>query len=254
MIGRGYLSNEKLLRNLKINSYVLFHSTGRRVKTKEECKLQFSNEERNPPKCNYRHFSPMFDDYDNSSKCADDNPSFTKFVLTDLNTAWDNDAKVYGFELQGDIKYIILWDGDQKKIKYGFPPNDCLTNRTSCKDWAINEEFYCTEQATAAVITWFAIFILPTILFNLTTLVLGLKGKFFKMVLLFPPLLFQGIFGFFLYEPNYNNYLNDGIELRVSVPFSITNGVLCLLQQGMAIFILSHNHGWKFLFKNGKLF
>ena len=45
MIGRGYLSNEKLLRNLKINSYVLFHSTGRRVKTKEECKLQFSNEE-----------------------------------------------------------------------------------------------------------------------------------------------------------------------------------------------------------------
>ena len=252
MIGRGYLSNEKLLRNLKINSYVLFHSTGRRVKTKDECKLQFSNEEMNPPKCNYRPFSPVFDDYDNSSKCVDDNPSFTKFVLTDLNTAWDNDAKVYGFELQGDVKYIILWDEDQKKIKYGFPPNDCLTNRTSCKDWAINEEFYCTEQATAAVITWFAIFILPTILFNLTTLVLGLKGKFFKMVLLFPPLLFQGIFGFFLYEPNYNDNLKDGVELKVSVPFSITNGVLCLLQQGMAIFILSHNHGWKFLFNKGK--
>ena len=156
--------------------------------------------------------------------------------------------------MQGDVKYIILWDEDQKKIKYGFPPNDCLTNRTSCKDWAINEEFYCTEQATAAVITWFVIFIIPTILFNLTTLVLGLKSKFFQTVLLFPPLLFQGIFGFFLYEPNHNDNLKDGIELKVSIPFSITNGILCLLQQGMAIFILSHNHGWKFLFQNGKSF
>ena len=179
-----------------------------------------------------------------------------KYVLTDLNTTWDKDAVVYGYELKGDIKYIIVWDNDQKKIKHAFPPNDCLTNRSSCQDWEINEEFYCTEQATAAVITWLVIFIIPTIMFNLTTLVLGLKSKFFKMVLFFPPLLFQGIFGLFLYEPNqsHNDNLKEEVKLKVSVSFSIANGLLCLLQQGVAIFILSYNYDWKFVFKFGKFF
>ena len=169
-----------------------------------------------------------------------------------MNTSWDQDAKIYGFMLKGDIKHIIVWDNDQKKIKYGYPPNDCLTNQSMCQDWEINEEFYCTEQATAGVITWLVIFIIPTILFNLTTLVLALRSKFFKVVLLYPPLLFQGIFGLFLFERNYDKNLTEEVKLRVSVPFTITNGVLCLLQQGLAIFILSYNYDWKFLFKYGK--
>ena len=70
----------------------------------------------------------FLNDYDNISKCSDENPSFTKYVLTDLNTTWDKDAVVYGYELKGDIKFIIVWDNDQKEIKRGFPPNDCLTN------------------------------------------------------------------------------------------------------------------------------
>ena len=178
----------------------------------------------------------------------------TKYVFrTDLITTWKKDSKIYGFELKDGLKYIILWD-NAGQTKYGFPPNDCLTNQTRCIDWAINEDFYCTGQASAGVITWFVIFIVPTILFNLTTLVLSLKSKFFKMVFFFPPLLFQGIFGLFLYEPNYDDddFKEEiKLKLKVSVPFSITNGVLCLLQQGIAIFILSYNYDWKFAFKFG---
>ena len=75
------------------------------------------------------------------------------------------------------------------------------------------------------------------------------------MVFFFPPLLFQGIFGLFLYEPNYDDDdLKEEVKLKVSVPFSITNGVLCLLQQGIAIFILSYNYDWKFAFKFGEFF
>ena len=214
--------------------------------------MQFLDEQMNPSYCKCREFTPTFSNYNNSSKCTDENPSLTKYVFrTDLITTWNKDSKIYGFELKDGLKYIILWD-NAGQTKYGFPPNDCLTNQTRCKDWAINEDFYCTGQASAGVITWFGIFIVPTILLNLTTLVLSLKSKFFKMVFFFPPLLFQGIFGLFLYETIYSDNPKKEAKLKVSVPFSVANGLLCLLQEGVAIFILSFNYGWKFAFKFGE--
>ena len=96
---------------------------------------------------------------------------------------------------------------------------------------------------------WLLIFILPTILLNLTTLMITLgKHGFFKTILFFPPLLLQGLFGIYLFGPV------DGIrtgKMSVSKSLTLTNFIISLLQQGASVFILSRNFAWRFLMESG---
>ena len=95
---------------------------------------------------------------------------------------------------------------------------------------------------------WLAIFVFPTILLNLTTLMINLgKQGFFKTIVYFPPLLFQGLFGVYLFG-NLNSNKNS---MGVSKSLTFINFMISLVQQGASIFILSRNFAWNFLLESG---
>ena len=181
------------------------------------------------------------------------NQMFVRYDLVKMDAKWGANPPIYKQEVSN---YIIVWDSEREKVMYSFPPEKCLNNRTLCEDWHIPQQFFCTEPVIGGLFMWLAIFVLPAFLLNLAIFITVLRRSFLKTILYYPPLLLQGIFGVYLYGPV------DGIEgirrkdkkMAISSSLTVVNFILCLLQEIVAIFILSRNFSWKFLFESGKNF
>jgi len=176
---------------------------------------------------------------------CDNNQLFVRYELNqNLTLNWDPIVPVF---MQEVSNYSMVWDEEMDRVMYSFPPRDCLKDRALCKDWQIPQQFFCTEPIMAGVIMWLTVFILPTFILNLTIFLVVLRRSFVRTLLHFPPLLLQGIFGVFLFGPvnGIQGILRKEKVMVVSKMFTVINFGLCLLQQSVAIFILTKNFAWK---------
>jgi hypothetical protein len=155
--------------------------------------------------------------------------------------------------MQRGSKYELVWDQQTMQILNSFPIKKCKENRDLCQDWQIPHQLFCTEPVTAGLLVWIVIFILPTFFSNIIILIITFSTSFFIMILHYPQLLFQGLFGIFLFGPLGHIQFQWGCKkLQLSGHLTLANCVLSILQLSIGLFILSQNYSWRFLFQRGK--
>ena len=84
-------------------------------------------------------------------------------------------------------------------------------------------------------------------------LITTFRTSFIVTVFRYPQLIFQGLFGTFLFGPLDHISLQWGCKkLKLSESLTLVNFVLTLGQLALGLFVLSQKYHWGFLFQTGK--
>ena len=218
---------------------------GRKPKSKTECQEIWNT----PSKCRKPPINTG--DLENGFSYGSCNMRiWVRYEISNKTADWGSKPH---FFIQRSSKYGIVWDQHTARVMYSTSVNMCQQDRTHCEDWQIPQQFFCTEPVTAGLMVWIAIFLLPTFLFNLAILITTLRSSFFAIILHYPQLLFQGLFGTFWFGPLDRISFQWGCKkMKLSGTLTFVNFLLTVLQLALGLFILSKNFSWGFIFKTGQ--
>eukprot|EP00092_Neocalanus_flemingeri_P077613 GFUD01096419.1.p1 GENE.GFUD01096419.1~~GFUD01096419.1.p1 ORF type:complete len:252 (-),score=13.28 GFUD01096419.1:60-761(-) len=178
---------------------------------------------------------------------------WVRYEISNKTAYWGSKTP---FFVQRGSKYVVVWDQQSTRVLYSFSGDKmdmCQQDRTLCEDWQIPQQFFCTEPVTAGLFVWIGIFILPTLLFNLAILIGTLRNSFFGTIFHYPQLLFQGIFGTFMFGPlDRIHFQWNCKKLQLSGTLTFANFLLTVLQLTCGLFILSRNYLWGFIFEKSQ--
>ena len=184
-------------------------------------------------------------------KKCDNMRHHVRYELSSKETYWDNNTTNVPFYVQRETNYSIVWDEKMHRVLYA--PSKalerCQRERKYCENWQIEQHLYCTDPVTASLCAWIVIFLLPNFLLNILILFVTFRYSLFRMVIQYPQLLFQGLFGNFLFGPV--DLKEQNKKLQVSGASSILNFLLACVQLALGLFILSRNYYWRFIFVKG---
>ena len=187
-------------------------------------------------------------------KKCDNMNHWVPYKLSSKKTYWDKNTTNVPFYVQTETNYSIVWDEQMHHVLYAPPTalEKCQLERKYCENWQFEQHLFCTDPVTASLWVWFAVFLLPNFLVNILILFITFRYSFFKMVIQYPQLLFQGLFGNFLFGPvDFKNYGKQNQKLQISGALSVFNFVLTCIQLALGLFILSRNYYWRFIFVKG---
>lgn len=226
---------------------------GRSLKTPMECREFWKTPDETCGELQKGSLSVPLEDVDNNVSYQSCNMHiWVRFEMSNKTTDWGSNAPIF---MQRNAKYGLVWDQNTTQVLYSFPMEKCQHDRDLCEDWKIPHQFFCTEPVTAGLLVWIGIFILPTFLFNLVILITTFRTSIFLMILQFPPLLFQGLFGAFLFGPlDYIHFQWGCKKCQLSGHLTLANCFLSVIQMALGLFILSKNYSWDFLFNRGEHF
>eukprot|EP00092_Neocalanus_flemingeri_P001426 GFUD01001522.1.p1 GENE.GFUD01001522.1~~GFUD01001522.1.p1 ORF type:complete len:729 (+),score=77.61 GFUD01001522.1:102-2288(+) len=221
---------------------------GRKPRTKTQCQEIWKT----PDKC--RKPPTSFNELDDNFSYERCNMRiWVRYEISNKTASWGSKPP---FFLQRGSKYVVVWDQETTRVLYSISVDNmdlCQQDRNQCEEWQIPQQFFCTEPVTAGLFVWIGIFILPTFLFNLVILIVTLQSNFFGTILHYPQLLFQGIFGLFLFGPLDRIHFQWGCKkLQLSGTLTFTNFLLTILQLTLGLYILSRNYAWGYIFQNSQ--
>ena len=216
-----------------------------------ECKYLWKTPDKTCGKQQKRRPLHDFDDQDEVVSYQSCNMRiWVRYEISNDTADWGSNPPIF---MQRSSKYGLVWDQQTQRVLYSFPIEKCKENKDLCQDWKMPHQLFCTEPVTAGLFVWIGIFILPTFLFNLVILIITFRSSVLIMILHYPPLLFQGLFGTFLFGPLDRIQFQWGCKkIHLSGHLTLANCVLTILQLSIGLFILSRNYSWGFLFKRGK--
>ena len=218
---------------------------GRRPKSKEECQVLW-----NPPARCQEPPNQTVGLEDEVSDGICNQRIWVRYEISNRTADWGSSPP---FFIQRSAKYSLVWDDETNQVLYSTSVGQCQQNKTICENWRIPQQLFCAEPVTAALLVWFGIFLLPTFLLNLTILITTFRTSFIVTVFRYPQLIFQGLFGTFLFGPLDHISLQWGCKkLKLSESLTLVNFVLTLGQLALGLFVLSQNYPWGFLFQTGK--
>ena len=167
---------------------------------------------------------------------------WVRYEISNDTADWGSKPPIF---MQRSSKYGLVWDQQTQQVLYSFPIEKCKEDKDLCQDWKMPHQLFCTEPITAGLFVWIGIFILPTFLFNLVILITTFRRSIFTILLQFPPLLFQGHFGTFLFGPlDYIHFQWGCKKCRLSGYLTLANCFLTIIQMALGLLILSQNYSW----------